>query len=547
MANLLNFAHWKVKSHKNGKAVLTHKDGHFMTIATGSLPRLQQEQIKKLASDTREEQHLADGGDVEAKEKGTSALDTLKTIAHDATPWGSIGAAADSIKGNYASNPDPAPVDPPLALAGSSTTQPPAPEAAPSAGPDIQAGMQGAVNQEARGVAQGRDVEKALVPANQQILKENVDARQTLLDDTNTEKNELAKHAQDYSDYTNQHPTNANSYLERQTGGQQVLQAIGLFLGGLGGHGKNPALDFLNKQIDRDIDAQKSQADRQHNVWGAYHQLYGDQQIANSMTRIALNDQLLQKAAQAKAQLGTQQAEANYNQLQGAIQKKNLLELGVAAQRSAALKNGLAQPDPHAPTAAAEQRREESKLAPELRPILAPGHENAYSNLIYDPKSKPHAAELEKEYVRAKQADKILAQLPEAFKSLAGETNGAIGYAHRKLGHLGAVAGGALGSLVGHPAAGATVGEGLFTSATGMSDQNRAYDTDRAQIANDISSALGGALGVEGAKQEIEASLPEAGDSPEVKRKKLANVAKLIKNNVSTGLLSTIGKGKIVR
>jgi hypothetical protein len=550
MANLLNFAHWKVKSHNNGKAVMTHKDGHFMTISTKHLPKIQQEQIKKLAASTLKEQHLADGGKVEDK-KDVGVLDTLKTIAHDATPWGSAGAAVDSMQGNYASAPQPPAPDPALPPAGSQP-DPAATAPAEAPAPDIQQDQfQPAVNQEAKGLEQQRDVAKQLAPQEAKAHELRLDQDRELVGDTVKNTQELAKHAQDYSDYLRQNPIK-NDYLDNRSTGQAVAQGIGLFLAGFGGQG-HVAMDFLNKQIDRNLQVQRDNADNQKNVWGAYHQLYGDQVIANNMTRVALNDQLLQKMEMYKAQLGTQTADAQYNLAQGALQKQNAQLLGVSAQRATDLQTGKAAPEPHEGAAAREQREADSKLAPELHSILKPGHEQAFRSLQYNQQANKHAPELEKEYTRAKQADVILKQLPEVFKKLASETNGAMGYAGRKLNHLGAVAGGALGSILGHGtaggAAGAATGEALMQGVTGLSPQNRSYDSDRSRIVGDIVSAIGGpgGVGVEGLDRAVEANLPESGDSPEVQHKKLTNIAMLIKNKANPPLLSTYGKGSVTR
>jgi hypothetical protein len=76
----------------------------------------------------------------------------------------------------------------------------------------------------------------------------------------------------------NNHPINENHYMENQGAGQKVANALGLILGGfkqgLVG-GSNPAMDFINSQIDRDINAQKARADQQNTIYGAYKNLYG--------------------------------------------------------------------------------------------------------------------------------------------------------------------------------------------------------------------------------------------------------------------------------
>lgn len=127
-----------------------------------------------------------------------------------------------------------------------------------------------------------------------------------------------------------------NQYLENMGTGSKIASAVGLFLGGLGSaytHQGNPALDFLNKQIDRDIDAQKTGLNNKLNVYHGYLQKYKNASVAEQMTRAT---QYALYASQAKEIMDKFQgpaAEANKNVLlgklfqsaQGAVANANLL------------------------------------------------------------------------------------------------------------------------------------------------------------------------------------------------------------------------------
>jgi hypothetical protein len=70
---------------------------------------------------------------------------------------------------------------------------------------------------------------------------------------------------EDYKNFVNElrdpnSHINPNHYLDSLSTGGKIMTGIGLILGGMGGgltHQGNPALDFINKQIDRDIAAQQ--------------------------------------------------------------------------------------------------------------------------------------------------------------------------------------------------------------------------------------------------------------------------------------------------
>ncbi len=127
-----------------------------------------------------------------------------------------------------------------------------------------------------------------------------------------------------------------NQYLENMGTGSKIASAIGLFLGGLGsaytGQG-NPAMDFLNKQIDRDIDSQKSGLNNKMNVYHGYLEKYKNASVAEQMTRAT---QYALYASQAKEIMDKFQgpaAEAQKNLMlgklfqsaQGAVANANLL------------------------------------------------------------------------------------------------------------------------------------------------------------------------------------------------------------------------------
>ncbi len=524
MGKLLDFAHWKVKSHNNGKAVMTHRDGHFMTIATKHLPKLQQEQIKKLAMQTMQEQHLADGGKV---------ADTTLAPAQDPEQ----AQAADAIAQPQAA----APVS--TDLPNNTTTAP---------GTVRETLSQPAVNRQAEAITGLGKVAGELEGKKAEAYNNYEGQQEATVSDLNDDAAELKGHADDYANYVRQNPINPRRYFDSQSGGEKVATAIGLFLSGFGGQGRNASVDYLNKQVDNDIAAQRENSENQKNVWGAYHQLYGDQVIANNMTQVALKDQLANKINLSAAQLGTKQALLQAQKNQADTDISNIQTLGVTAQRLNAIKNGQIPPEPH-PGAQQREIDETGGKDYPLKPFLGPDADKKYLDVInYDPQGKKQKDEITKQYMNAKQADKAIAALNQTFESLAKETNGISGRLHRTvssnaLGGVGALAGAGIGALAGGPggaaagaALGGSAGEGLggLASAVTNTSANRAYDADQTRLIGDLNNSLKG-LPIDHTQLEeiVRRYSPESGDSPELLKKKRDNIIGFIKTSVDHSLL----------
>ncbi len=135
------------------------------------------------------------------------------------------------------------------------------------------------------------------------------------------------------------------AYVNNMSGSQKAATAIGLLLGGMGGGllhtGTNPAMDFLNKQIDRDIEAQVKNRDNKQTIFNAMQKQYGNQQDAVKMTHAFYLSKLQNDIAVTAAKSGNPLAQARAQQLMAPIetQKQQIhFEVGM---RQAAL-NGLA-------------------------------------------------------------------------------------------------------------------------------------------------------------------------------------------------------------
>jgi hypothetical protein len=114
------------------------------------------------------------------------------------------------------------------------------------------------------------------------------------------------------NDYNDGH-IDPRHYLDSMGGGKRVATAIGLILGGMGGGltGQgNPALAFLQNQIDRDINSQVQNLDKKKGLLAANTQTFQDLHSGMTATRANLNDIISMKLKQAAASTSDPQARA---------------------------------------------------------------------------------------------------------------------------------------------------------------------------------------------------------------------------------------------
>lgn len=82
---------------------------------------------------------------------------------------------------------------------------------------------------------------------------------------------------------------NPNQYMEEMDTGSKILTAISVALGGMAqgfGVSENPGLAFLNRQIDRNIEAQKANLGKKQSLLSAYMQKFNNLEDATKMTRL---------------------------------------------------------------------------------------------------------------------------------------------------------------------------------------------------------------------------------------------------------------------
>lgn len=134
-----------------------------------------------------------------------------------------------------------------------------------------------------------------------------------------------------------------NKYMNEMGTGEKVMTAIGLLLGGLGQGfigGDNPALTYLNAQIDRNLKSQQANMDNKATLLGAYYKKFGNMQDALNMTRI-VNEQYYASLMQEQAaKLKDPMAKLRAQQMIGEMQQKNAGQLADISRRQTILQGG---------------------------------------------------------------------------------------------------------------------------------------------------------------------------------------------------------------
>lgn len=136
------------------------------------------------------------------------------------------------------------------------------------------AAEQQAAEQRAQGELQANKQNEAALAQHQQDFEQGIQSKNKEIDSV-------------LNDIKTGH-INPNSYMQNMQTPQKVATAIGLFLGGWGSaytHQGNPAMEFLNKQIDRDIESQKANMENKKTLLGAYYDQTKNMYAAENMAR----------------------------------------------------------------------------------------------------------------------------------------------------------------------------------------------------------------------------------------------------------------------
>lgn len=531
---------WEKISSDKKTTKLKHKAGHFMIIAHAALPKIQQQALSRLKMAKGGELDLGmseQGKDIRhAKKEKMRGEDNTETVAFakeeakgraeeerhvkpkmkGLAKGGEVqhfAEGADSIQGtppmlrDSASVPEEAPIQ-----SGSGVQQ----EAEKTLG-GVQQGLAGIQGQQAIDAQKAQ----AMLPANE----ENIRNEQEIAQFRGQALQDVKNHADDMNQYMqdNAWGMNPTHYQESMDTPKRVSTAIGLFLGGMGQAfgGHNYAQDFLDKQIDRDIAAQRERSGNVKTVFGAYQQLYGDSNIAAQLAAATNKDIYAKKLEQTALMLGTPQAKVNAQMGASKLLADSAKDRLEAAGAIGNKYHQQAVSARQAPTGHGNDDWYKNH-------VLSPSADQDALNLQFNPVYKNNLPAIQEQKAKADLADKALSTIDKTYPALYENTGGAGGYLRRK-GHL-------LGSI---PYAGPIIEAG--TNYVTDTNKNAAYESDYSQIVGAVRGALQGNVSDELLDSTVRANAPETNDPPELKKQKQENLKKFVRDHTKTDLLRSAG------
>lgn len=229
------------------------------------------------------------------------------------------------------------------------------------------------------------------------------------------------------ADYQNKH-IDPNRMLNSMGTSQRIMTGIGLILGGMGGgmlHMENPAMKFLNQQIENDINAQKAELGKSETLLGANMKQFGNLKDATDMTRVMQSDIVSNQLKEAAAKSADPLAKARALEAAGKLDMQAAPILSQIAMRKglmSGLQNGAL--DPSQIIRMIVPEGQQSKAYEELKDAqaLAHGKENVISAFDQINKINTLSNRVTSPIQSSKQIDAIMNPvLAELAKDLAGK------------------------------------------------------------------------------------------------------------------------------
>lgn len=171
---------------------------------------------------------------------------------------------------------------------------------------------------EASALRQKAIADQLSLQKQQEKLQQNADLYQGHINELDTHRQDLNKAIQDQK-------IDPNHYMNSMSTGKHIMTSIGLLLGGYSAGvsgGPNPALQKLNDNISRDIDAQKAELNKKENLLSSNMKQYGNLRDAEAVTRIQLSDIASNALAQNAAKMADPAAKARADQAIGQLNQK---------------------------------------------------------------------------------------------------------------------------------------------------------------------------------------------------------------------------------
>lgn len=280
----------------------------------------------------RTKQAFPDGGEVQPDapavpgEQDGMAPSRLPTtpqdhVAADPEAGGEIPDPPPTAWGAETPRVAPPPLPAPPPAAGASTQQRPVPAApfeAPASGVQSPGDIMRAAGETGQALQNKATVEKTAADA---IAKQEQRRAQADRDYASTLESHYALNRQALTamiDDINKTKINPEQFWENEKGQpdtwKKVRAGIGLLISGIGAGltgQPNMAAQFIQRSIERNIDAQKANLAKKQNVYSYYRQLLGDDVAATNMTHSVLMNSMAAEIESASRRAGGQVAQAN--------------------------------------------------------------------------------------------------------------------------------------------------------------------------------------------------------------------------------------------
>lgn len=151
------------------------------------------------------------------------------------------------------------------------------------------------------------NAQQQLATAQEQQFKTQASAMNKINQDYTSHIKELELERKSLQDDIKNTHIDPTRYLGNMDTGKKIQTAISLFLGGLG-QGPNTALEFLNKQIDRDIESQRATLGKKESLLNANYRQMGNIKDAMAMTKLMMMDTSMAQMNAVAAKSNSQQA-----------------------------------------------------------------------------------------------------------------------------------------------------------------------------------------------------------------------------------------------
>ena len=328
----LTYKHLKKISSDDNCTTLQHADGHTIKIAHKGLSKEMREKLENVPG-------FAMGAVVDADTK-ESEPGILDAMASNEAAMAQVNPSVQAPAGfEQAAQPSITPGQAAPSQAPGMENAPLPTKAEPGIMQSPAVDMSGQRMQEA-GIRAEAKAQGALGKAEADLAARQQKDIETLQNDYNTKFSQIDTERQAIMQDIANKRIDPNRVWSSKSDLGKVSTAVGLILGGIGGGaagGENMALSFLNKQIDRDIEGQKTDMAQKNNLLKATMEQFGNLKDATSMAKLMYTDMYAAKLQEAAAKSKDPMAQARAQQAIGALRAQTAPLQAELAQRQAAL------------------------------------------------------------------------------------------------------------------------------------------------------------------------------------------------------------------